>query len=330
MNAAPSSMDVHTFKYIDVMVSAVDSSHRGHLQYVVQVTERGKGHYVVPRRYSAFRALYESVRMLQDDRSGGEKHTPPTRLNTNAVAQWCAICADAFPAKTSISLLCLGESPRSPDVVHTRMAFFHRFLVGVTSILRMFNWRENGHIYNAISRDQALALGAKVQSFLAIPAHFGTAYDYLHRDSLCRRVDATYCVRYPVVQENWGSHEEGTETPLPLHRRNSSLMSAKSHSALATDIPAARTDRAASVTTKPSHAALRRRIHVDQRQRDRLGRGTAAAAAWGGPSNPLPPSSRRKEMYDEEVVVLGEETEYYQQQMPRRRSTGALVRGVKV
>ncbi|KAH9155517.1 hypothetical protein LEN26_003296 [Aphanomyces euteiches] len=248
---------LHALKDLDVMVSSMVQTHGrfGRVQYIVQVSERGKGHYVVPRRYKSFRDLYMRVRSIQS-----ASRIVLTRFNSFAVSKWQALSMLQFPPK---SCFLNGLSSTAPGVLHNRLSFFHDYLTALADIIRTYNWRENATIYNAISRDQALQLSVIVQHFLAIPEAFGRADYYLHNHPVCRAADTIYCHLYPVIQENWTpvwNPRQISPPPPPQPTQEQRIPHGRPGSN--------RIGRAASVSTNPpQHAALRRRIKVHSLKR---------------------------------------------------------------
>ncbi|KAF0719728.1 Aste57867_850 [Aphanomyces stellatus] len=179
------SSRVHFLHYIDVLVCATDESAKGyrkHTNYMLQINEIGKGHWVVPRRYTQFRLLWRSVLKLYQASTVKE-----TRANAKHLARFKTLSGFAFPKKT-LKVLFVGLDSTSETVVADRLFRFDAFLQELILFMREFQWDEAHRAQNAITTKDANTLCWLLHTFLGVPKGFrsGSACDYLHHHPLCQ------------------------------------------------------------------------------------------------------------------------------------------------
>ncbi|KAF0737335.1 hypothetical protein Ae201684P_006170 [Aphanomyces euteiches] len=187
------SSRVNFLHFIDVMVCATDEHAKGyrkHVNYMIQVNEVGKGHWIVSRRYTQFRLLWRTVLKLY--RASTIKET---RHNKNHMAQLKSLSTFAFPKKT-MKLFFVGIDSTSHHVVRDRIVRFDAYLQELIHFLREFQWGEENRQQNAISSKNATKLCWLIDAFLSVPKNFRNAdgeCDYLHSHPACRNQDNVHC-----------------------------------------------------------------------------------------------------------------------------------------
>ncbi|OQR91755.1 hypothetical protein ACHHYP_04406 [Achlya hypogyna] len=185
---------------VDVMIAAVDDSYEGghhHTKYVVQVTERDHGHWIVPRRYSQFRVLADATRSIL-----ARARPRATKANASHESVVLALRGFQFPKKT-MHFGFLGTPATSREVVFDRLRQLHLYLQAMTRVLRTFNWDPAAQQTNGISRDQAIMLSRLLRGFLAVPDNLGEYPSrYVHTNPRCRNAASIYCAQHAVLQEN--------------------------------------------------------------------------------------------------------------------------------
>ncbi|OQR94139.1 hypothetical protein THRCLA_22254 [Thraustotheca clavata] len=189
---------------VDVMIASIDDSYEGghhHTKYLVQVTERGTGHWVVPRRYSQFRILSSSIRTIL-----AKSKTRLSKANDSHDQICQALRCFKFPKKT-LSFGFFGTSPTSRELVYTRLGELHNYLQTLVQVLRMYNW-ENAQV-NGITKQQATMMTRLVQAFLAIPDDLGiNPSRYVHTNPMCSNSSTLYCAQHVVLQENASKRQQ--------------------------------------------------------------------------------------------------------------------------
>ncbi|KDO16406.1 hypothetical protein SPRG_18067 [Saprolegnia parasitica CBS 223.65] len=187
-------------QHADVMIASVDDSYEGghrHTKYIIQVTERGHGHYVVSRRYSQFRVLADAVRSILS-----RTKTRATKSNAAHDAACLALRGFQFPKKV-MHFGFLGTPSTAKEVVFDRLRQLHLYLQTLCHVLRTFHWDVASQKLNAMARDQATMLARLLHGFLAVPATFGVnPSTYVHTNPMCRNLASVYCAQHAVLQEN--------------------------------------------------------------------------------------------------------------------------------
>ncbi|RHY33261.1 hypothetical protein DYB32_002205 [Aphanomyces invadans] len=221
------SSRVHFLQYIDVLVCATnagDAGHQRHVQYMVQVNEVGKGHWVVPRRYTQFRLLWRSVQDLA--RASTVK---PTESNAGSMGRLQRLAEFDFPKKT-LKVLFVGTDASSAVVVQARVERFHTFLTTLVRFLLDFEWGEERRHVNAITTRDATKLFWLVAKFIGVPSTFRTTtMDYLHNHPVCQHMPAAPCHKYPIVEPAPRRHsifKPASRAQLTLRHRSSAMADA--------------------------------------------------------------------------------------------------------
>ncbi|RLO13437.1 hypothetical protein DYB28_004373 [Aphanomyces astaci] len=194
-----STSRMHVLQYVDVAVCATNASDHGykkHINYMVQVNEVGKGHWVVPRRYTQFRMLWRSVQTIAH-----ASKVKPAPANAAHVGQRTNLADFDFPKKT-LKVLFVGTNSMAASVIQARVGRFHTYLSALVRFLLDFQWGEDRRHQNAITSRDATKLCWLVANFLGVPKAFRTSNtDYLHSHPLCTNSPAAPCHKFPLVHQ---------------------------------------------------------------------------------------------------------------------------------